>query len=173
MADSAFEKARLTALQACAVMDTPREPMFDNLVFTAAQLLRAPVAALLMVGEDRVWPKASVGPLERSWDRATLFAETVVHGGEPLMLENAEVDPRFAGLLKATEPGVRFCAAVPVFGPDRYRMGVLCTLDSSVRVAPKRQMMHLQQLADQAGELLELRVPGLDLTLAERRFRIS
>ena len=156
--------ARLESLAICAVLDTPREPLFDNVVYTVAQVFRAPAAALILVAQHRVWPKAAVGLHDADLERAALFCRTVIATGKPLGVEDIMVDPRFSQAMAALgEPGFRFCAAAPVFGPGGHRIGVLCALDRQTRRVTAEQMRTLQQLADQAGELLWIRVPGLDL----------
>lgn len=164
MSQVEFADARLAALETCQVIDTPREPMFDNVVFTLAQLFRASIAGLILVGNGEEWVKASVGPLALHWDRVSLFCRTVVETGELLVLEGNQTDPRFAGPFQVPPvAGTRISIAIPLIGPGGHRIGALCVLDSQLRPGVNRQFVHLQQLADQAGELLRLRVVGLDL----------
>ena len=57
----AEEAARLAAVYAHELLDTPAEPAFDAVVRTAAALTGAPVAFLGLLDADRLWFKASVG----------------------------------------------------------------------------------------------------------------
>ena len=159
------ERERLAALEACAIMDTPREPAFDNLVFTAAQLFRVPMAMLTLIGSTRVWVKACVGPLPTEWDRPHSFCQIVVDTNQMLIVEDATSDGRFtqtAGVL--TPPHIRFCASAPLHGPSQHVIGALCVVDRHPRSVPDRQKIQLMQLAREAGELLRMRVPNLDLS---------
>jgi GAF domain-containing protein len=159
------ETARIAALDACAVMHTPREAMFDNIVFTVAQLLRVPMSMLSLIHKDVVWAKSSVGPTGTEWQRSQTFCQHVL-GGDTLLVEDATADQRFAGLeAVAAEPHIRFALVVPVLGPDRFVVGGLCAFDRSPRTISERQRGQVAQLAAQAGELLRLRVPNLDVTV--------
>lgn len=146
-------------------MYTPREAMFDNIVYTVAQLMRVPIAMLSLIHEKTVWAKAVVGPISGEWARSETFCQHVL-GGEMMVVEDAAVDPRFAKIDAVVgEPHIRFAAITPVLGPDRFVIGALCALDRSPRTVSDRQRAQMQQLAAQSGELLRLRVPDLDVTV--------
>lgn len=159
------ESARLAALASCAIMHTPRESAFDNIVFTAAQLFRAPVAILSLVDDKVAWAKAYVGPVPIERPRDETLCAQVVEAGQLLVIEDTTVDARFAALAPSLDGlQLRFFAGAPLFGPGRQPVGALAVFDRHPRNVPERQQVHLVQLAHEAGELLRLRVPGLDLT---------
>ena len=61
-ADPAWdEKNRLAALRSYRVLDTPREPEFDELAQLAARACAVPVALISLVEDRRQWFKAEVG----------------------------------------------------------------------------------------------------------------
>ena len=159
------ETARLAALKSCAVMHTPRETAFDNLVYTAAQLFRVPMAMLALVDDKTVWAKAHVGPLPQERPRHDTVCTHVVETNKLLVIEDLAADARFATLPGVEQdPPLRFFAGVPLLGPDRQPIGTLAVFDRFPRSVPERQQTQLIQLAQEASELLCLRVPGLDLT---------
>ena len=146
-------------------MHTPREAAFDNIVFTAAQLFRVPVAVLALVDDKVVWAKALVGPMPVERPRNQTLCAQVVESGQLLVVEDTTVDARFAALANLPDAlPLRFFAAAPLFGPGRQPVGVLAVFDRHPRNVPERQQVQLVQLAQEAGELLRLRVPNLDLT---------
>lgn len=161
---SGDEVGRQASIASCAVLDTPREPPFDNIVFTAAQLFRAPIAMLLLIDRDRLWAKASVGPLARQWQRHEAFCRTVIETEQMLVIEDTQADPSFAvpDLGCKGEP-IRFCASAPLHGPVRYVIGALSVLAYHPRTTPDRLRAQFRQLASEASELLCQRVPDLDL----------
>lgn len=160
------EGSRLAALAACAILDTPRETPFDNIVFTTAQLFRAPMAALTLVDADRVWVKAAVGPIGKEFARASSFCQYIIESSAITIVEDATLDPRFAMLPIVTGgPRIRFVAGVPLRGPGGHLIGTLCAFDRQPRSVAHTQRVHLAQLAVEASELLCLRVPDLDLDL--------
>ena len=159
------EDARLAALKSCAVMHTPREAAFDHIVFTAAQLFRVPIAMLALVDDRVVWAKSQVGPMAQERPRAETICTQVVEAGQLLVIEDTTVDARFLHLPSLhEEPPLRFFAGAPLLGPDRQTIGTLAVFDHHPRTVSERQQAQLAQLAHEAGELLRLRVPGLDIS---------
>ena len=146
-------------------MHTPREASFDNIVFTAAQLFRVPAAVLMLVDDKVAWAKSMVGLMPVEWPRNQTLCTQVVETGQLLVIEDTTVDARFAALASPlNEQPLRFFAGAPLFGPGRQPVGALAVFDRHPRTVPERQQIQLMQLAQEAGELLRLRVPTLDLT---------
>ena len=155
---SPAEQRRLAAVAACDVLDTPREPSFDNIVFITAQLLRVPMAELAIVAENRVWLKASVGRLQQNIPRRAAFSPIVVEQAAFLVVEDALNDQRFARLpMVIDQPHVRFYAGVPLHGPQAQVVGTLAVLDNTPRTVPNRARNQLLQLAREAELLLNQR----------------
>lgn len=159
------ECSRLRANVASTIMDESREPAFDSIVFTAAQLFRVPMAMLAIVGDDRVWLKASVGPLSHEHAIEDTFCAVAVHTDEIVIVEDATNDARFSKLsMVALPPNVRFYAGVPLHGPDNIPVATLCVLDRHPRTVPERARQQLLQLAKEAEELLRVRMEQDDPT---------
>ena len=159
------EGLRLAALQSCAVMYTPREAAFDSIVYTVAQLFRVPIALLVLIDDKVAWAKALVGPMAKERLRDDALCTHVVQSGRVLIVEDASIDARFAHMsILQADPPLRFFAGAPLFGPARQAVGTLAVYDRHPRSVPERQQTQLVQLAQEAGELLRLRVPGLDLS---------
>ena len=51
----------MAALDSYAILDTPAEPDFDDLVLLAAQALDVPIAVINLIASDRQWFKAQIG----------------------------------------------------------------------------------------------------------------
>lgn len=154
------EVARLKAVHACVVIDTPRETSFDSIVFTAAQLFRVPMAMLAIVDEDRVWLKSSVGPLPKEWARRQSLCTLVVETGQMLVVEDTLADSRYSQVaMVGGPPNVRFYAGIPLLGPENLPIGTLSVLDRMPRTVPERARTQLQQLAREAQGLLKRRTP--------------
>ena len=159
------EAARLAAVNACAVLDTAPEAPFNGIVFSIAQMFRAPIAILTVVGERRVWAKAKVGPVGTEWARGQSFCHHIVVDRGLLVVEDASADTRFATMpIVMADPQIRFVAGAPLHGPDSHVIGALCVMDLYPRSISERQKLHLRQFAAEAGELLRMRIPGLDLS---------
>ena len=165
--DAAFDRetTRLEALTACRILHTPRERSFDSLVFTAAQLFRAPIALINFVHADYVWAKAGVGVVGSTWDRHDTFCGVVIKIGTMLIVEDAALDPRFANLPIVTDwPYMRFYAGVPIRGPERQVIGTLCVMDGSPRVLFEHKRKQLKELAKEAEILLCNRASNMRLS---------
>src|SRR3954471_6239000 len=115
--------ARLEALRAAAVMDTPPEASFDRLAALAARLVRAPVALVSLVDAERQFFKSCVG-LPEPWNslRQTpvshSFCRHVVTSGEPLIVEDARTHPLVRDNPAVRELGVIAYAGIPLRVPS-------------------------------------------------------
>ncbi|MDP8914655.1 MAG: GAF domain-containing protein, partial [Pseudomonadota bacterium] len=55
------EAERLAALHRYEILDTPREPEFDDVARLAADIFEAPIGVVNLIAEGRQWFKAEVG----------------------------------------------------------------------------------------------------------------
>ncbi|MBT5220102.1 MAG: hypothetical protein HOM16_11580 [Woeseia sp.] len=72
------EPARLQALLACKILDTPAEACFDEIVARAAADYGVPISTFAFIDSERHWVKASVGPCSVEVERAISMCSTVV-----------------------------------------------------------------------------------------------
>ncbi len=158
---SGHEALRIQAVAACNVLNTKPEAVYDRIVFTAAQVLRAPMAMLAIVGAHDLWLKARVGPLPHDWPRPRTFCDTVIRCDDALVVEDAAADAHFSAFpCVVSRPFIRFYMGVPIHGPDRHIVATLCVLDSKTRGVSDRGAQQLQQLAYDAENLLTARSRG-------------
>jgi len=142
------------------LLDTPPEPVFDDLVRLAGQICRAPMAAIALAAEGRLWFKAETGldvpeiPLP-----ASVNIDAVLHP-ELLVIPDTARDPCFAEHpLITAGPDRRFYAGAPLETSEGCRIGVLCIVD----VVPRpgglngEQAFALGALARQVMALVEPR----------------
>ena len=154
------EAERLAALRRYAILDTPLEQDFDDLVRMAAELLGAPIAAVNLIDEHRQWFKAEVGlgvremPVDDS-----ICAQMLLETGE-LVVPDLLQDQRFAcNPLVNAGSGLRFYAGELLETPDRLPLGTLCVLDTAPRPGglTRQQRFALKTLARQVMNQLDLR----------------
>ena len=155
----ATEDARLQALHAYAVLDTPPEAGFDDLVCLAQLLCEVPIALVSLVDARRQWFKARVGLGVSQTDRTVSFCGHAIHDpAELFVVEDTLADPRFAGNpLVVGEPRIRFYAGAPMVSPQGHAVGTLCVIDQRPRVLGEHQREGLLALARQGVAQLELR----------------
>ena len=167
------EQQRLQTLASYAVMDTPEEPAFDDLVKLAGRICDAPIALVSLVDAERQWFKARIGLEAHETSRDHSFcAHAIGHPSEPMVVEDALEDPRFRdNPLVQGEPNIRFYAGVPMVAPDGQPMGSFCVIDRRPRSLSDAQLQMLRLLAREAMAQLELRRQGLELDRLVRQYK--
>jgi len=153
------ETDRLAALHAYDILDSEREPAFDDVTALLARVCDAPIAVINLVDAERQWFKSEVGlgvsetPLETSFCRHLLQADGA------LIVPDATADPRFACYPQVAEGGIRFYAGVPLLTEDGLPLGALCVLDTRPRPEglDDLQSQTIEVLARQVMNLLTLR----------------
>jgi diguanylate cyclase (GGDEF)-like protein len=155
----ADEPGRLAALAALELLDTPAEEVFDSFVRVACDLMGAPIGAVSLVAEDRVWFKALQGlPGVTEAPRDVAFcAYTILAPGEVLMVPDLAADPRFAdNALVTGEAGLRFYAGAPVTDAAGQPLGALCVIDRAARQPPPEAIARLKDLGTGVSAALRL-----------------
>ena len=154
------EADRLAALEEYAVLDTPREPEFDDIARLAADIFEAPIAVVNLIAEGRQWFKAEVGigadelPLDVS-----ICAHAILQPGIFIVPDTTKDERFLANPLVTGAPGLRFYAGALLETPDGLPLGTLCVLDVEPRPEgiTERQRLTIEVLARQVMTQLELR----------------
>jgi PAS domain S-box-containing protein len=158
------ERRRQDKLDEYRILDTAREPVFDELAELAAQACDTPMAIVSLMDADRQWFKASVGLGISESPRNIAFCNNVIATGESMVIQNAAADSRFASNPFVTSsPYIRFYAGVPLLAPDGSCVGTLAVLDVEPRKAEAYQMRALEAFARLAMHAMELRLKRLAL----------
>jgi len=143
--------ARLEALRATELLDSPAEEAFDRLTKLAAKLLNAPVALISLVDSDRQFFKSSVGlaepwrsarqtPLTHSFCRHTLITR------QPLVIEDARTHPLVRDNLAIRDLDVVAYAGIPLITTEGHALGTLCVIDHRPRSWTADQIEILETL---------------------------
>jgi GAF domain-containing protein len=146
------DPARLEALRATGLLDSPPDPSFDRHARLAAQMMNAPVALVSLVDEDRQFFKSCLGVAE-PWatDRATplshSFCQHAVAAREPLVVTDAREHPVLRENPAIRDMGAIAYAGVPLIDPEGYALGTLCVIDSRPRQWSSSQIELLGDLA--------------------------
>src|SRR6478735_5217771 len=75
------ESDRLAVLNSFEILDTPREPAFDDIVTLATQLCDAPIALVTLIDRDRQWFKAESGICARETPRSLSVCSVAIEHG--------------------------------------------------------------------------------------------
>jgi len=152
------ESRRLRALRDYAILDTPREAVFDDIVQLASLLCEMPIAVVTLVDEGRQWFKAEKGLGMRETPLETSICAHAILEHDLLVVPDTLGDPRFReNPLVVGEPGLRFYAGALLKSPDGMPLGTVCVLDTRPRELGPAQLDGLRRLARQVMHQMELR----------------
>lgn len=142
------EADRLEDLRALSILDTPPEERFERFVRLARQIFNIPIAYVSLVDENRQWLKAHCGMAVSETERDISFCAHTILRDEPLIIQDATKDPRFAANPMVTgAPRIRFYAGHPLKGPGGHNVGTLCIADTSPRAFSERELSVFKELA--------------------------
>ncbi len=154
------EGARLEALDAYAILDTEREPAFDEIAALAADLFEAPIAVVNLIADGRQWFKAEVGIGQRELPLDVSICRHAILQPGVFVVPDLGADPRFATnpLVTATG-GLRFYAGALLETSNGLPLGTVCVLDREPRPGglSERKRRLLKGLAAQVMAQLDLR----------------
>ena len=128
------EDRRLDILKSYAVLDTPPEPIFDQVTRSVARLFNVPVAIVSLIDRDRVWFKSGIGVKVRELRRSITFCAHAIMQNSVMVVPDTTADPRFKDHpFVVGRPGFRFYAGAPLVTSDGYPIGALCIMDAKPR----------------------------------------
>ncbi|MFE1600670.1 PAS domain-containing hybrid sensor histidine kinase/response regulator [Methylobacterium sp. ID0610] len=163
---------RLAALRSYAILDTPREPEFDDIAQMAAQACATPMAHINFIDDRRQWIKAAVGHEVREMPLDLGFCTEVLGTADLLHLSDLDTDAERRGNALVTGvPHLRFYAGAPLITPDGCTIGTLCVLDRVPRTLTEPQRFILKTLARTVMAQLEMRRSDAALRASEERYR--
>ena len=163
------EDARLAALMATGILDSPPEPTFDAITRLAAEYFHADTVLLGFADQSRIWIKSYWGEPVRELPRTRSIFDMVLATNGPVVVPDVSQHPNFEGRrLVVRRLQVKSFASVPVRSHDDLILGAL----TIVGCHPRRgmaldELRMLESLADMAASQLELR--RLRHVLEERR----
>ncbi len=150
------EKKRMSTLRSLAVLDTPNDPILDELVQAASLITGTPIAVVSLVDEHRQWFKAIIGLDAKETPRDVAFCAHAIHSTEIFEITDATKDIRFANNpLVTSDPSIRFYAGAPLVSSEGAELGTLCVIDRQPRVLTQTQREILIRLSRAATMLLE------------------
>src|SRR5215212_1028635 len=142
---------RLAAVARLGLLGTPPEEAFDRLTRLAARVLGVRGALITVTTAEVQFCKSSVG-LPEPWATSGLpltygLCPYTVASGEPLLVADARVDPRFHDNPGVRELGVAGYAGVPLLTTDGQAIGAFCAFDDRPRTWTAEDRQTLEDLA--------------------------
>jgi len=142
------EEARLAAVYGLGLLDTEAEERFDRHTRIAAAAFNAPIALVTLIDRERQWYKAHYGFEFSETSRDMGFCSHAILENEPLIVNDALRDDRFAdNPVVIGEPHVRFYAGIPLHAANGARVGALCIVDTKPRNFSAAQLSMLKDIA--------------------------
>jgi len=142
------ERARLAALAASGLVDSPPEPRFDRVARLAAMVTGSPIAMISLLTASRQWFKARIGLGPQETTRDWAFCSHAILQNDVFVVEDAITDERFRdNPLVQSEPHIRFYAGVPLRDKSGQPLGTLCVIDREPRRLRAAEVQALQDLA--------------------------
>jgi signal transduction histidine kinase len=156
------DAARLSALRALCLLDTPAEPAFDRLTRLVCRLLDVPVSLVSLVDADRQFFKSQIGLPE---PYATLcetnlshsFCQHTVATTDPLIITDAREHPLVHDNPAIQDLNVIAYLGIPLVTTDGHAIGSLCAIDHEPRVWSDDDIATLSDLAQSVMTEIELR----------------
>lgn len=157
------EAGRLLALHRYCALDSVHEPNFDTITSIVRDLLGVPMCAVSLIDADEQRFKSTQGFDMEETPREVAFCNHTIRNREPLVIPDAQEDPRFAdNPLVTGEPHIRAYAGAPLTSPDGYNLGALCAMHRRRHDFMPGDIDLLQRFAKVVVEQMELK------TLAHR-----
>ncbi|MGC9225070.1 MAG: sensor domain-containing phosphodiesterase [Terracidiphilus sp.] len=153
------EAARLEALTATGILDTPPETCFDTITSMAAEYFKADTVLLGFADESRVWIKSHWGEPVRELPRKNSVFERVLAEDGPVVVPNINDHPEWrVRRLPLRRIDALSFASAPVRSSDGRILGALAVFSCQPRrPMAVTELRMLESLADIAASQLELR----------------
>lgn len=125
------EADRIRALEEYRIIGSPPDPDIDRIVKLAARVCRVPMAALFIVGRDRVHIKSQHGVELGDLPRHESIC-TYTNAQDALFcVPDTAAEPHLAGsVVVRKSPSIRFYAGVPLVAPSGHKIGAICVFDT-------------------------------------------
>lgn len=159
------DPARVAAVAATGLLDSPASPALDRLTRMTTQLLGVPASVVTLIDRNRQFFAGSTGlgdgpvpkresPLDYS------FCQHVVAQAAPMVVTDARQHPLVHDNRAVLEDGVMAYAGIPLVSSDGHALGSFCAFDTKPHEWSERDLQILQDLAQAAMTEIELRFAG-------------
>ncbi len=142
------EVARLKAVEALGLLDTPPEERFDAVVRLAARFFQVPISYVALLDKERQWFKSKFGLSDAETPREVAFCSFTILGDKPFVVPDAANDERFANNPLVTgDPHIGAYCGVPLTDINHQTVGTLCLADHTAHEFTQHDTEVLEDLA--------------------------
>lgn len=150
------EQLRLQMIDEFYLHKGEDDPALQALLQSLSTLFDMPIALVSVIDQYEQFFKAKVGLNVDSTRREDAFCNQVVDRNQPLVVEDASQDPRFANNpLVTADPHIRFYAGVPL-QLAQVTVGAVCMIDRQPRQLSEAQLAALTALSQHVSQYLLL-----------------
>lgn len=162
---------RLRVLRRYDVLDSGPRRELETLVELAAIFTGVPMATINLITDAEQVQVATYGFTGSRWPRKDSLCTTVVDEQQPVIVEDARLDQRFATHPATTgeRDAIRFYGAHPLVTPEGVTIGTLCVYDRESHQVTPQVADALKTLADRVVDVLELELTSRRLAAANER----
>ena len=145
----ADEQNRLETLNQFDIFNTQSDERFDRITRVVAAIFEVPIAMVNLIGDSTQVSKSCFGiPDIGEIERGTSFCGHTILSDQPLVIEDALLDERFAdnpNVIAGLK--IRAYAGMPLHAVDGTRPGALCMIDTKPRTFTAAQLSLLTDLS--------------------------
>ncbi len=164
IADPEFEESRLEALHRYALLDTPSEESFDDLVKMGVGYFKVPYCLIGLIDRERIWFKSRHGISDPECARIEGLCATTIKNSGIYHLYDASLDETASRHpLVSPDDGIRFYAGHPLETHDGFRIGSICVMGHEPRALSEPDREFLTALARLATNEIERRYAQAEL----------
>ncbi|BDX07122.1 GAF domain-containing protein [Planctobacterium marinum] len=152
------EQERVKIVRDLAILNTPAEPEFDEVVRFAGELCETRYVFLTLVDSERLWFKSKLGLDICEIQREISICNHTLLNNCILEIEDARKHPVFCdNPLVKSDLSIRFYVGIPLRLKSDIAIGTLCVMDDKPKVLSDVQKKGLLLMAKQIVHLLESR----------------
>lgn len=152
------EARRQQALDDQDLLDTPADPYLDTLARVVRGVFGVQTVLVSLIDHDRQWFKTRLGLEVTETPRTISFCGHAILNRTPLIVEDAQGDPRFSDNPVVTgAPFIRFYAGQPLHSQEGDALGTLCLIHPEPKVLSEAQKVLFKDMAVLVEGYLKLR----------------
>lgn len=139
------------------LIDGPLTERLETLLGLVSQAVEFPSVRVNILDADNQHTISLFGVGELgAIDRSEAFCDTVVTSGQPVQVDNAADDPRFAEFAAVRSGEIGSYLGVPLLGREAMVIGAICVLDSDRREIRPEQLQRLANFGKVVEDELDL-----------------
>ena len=150
---------RQEVLVSYGILDTPREARFDSITRNLADTVKAPMAYISFLDQNRLWFKSSVGlPFLEIPSSTSLTAKFLNEGNTDILAPDFTSLPSYQpGAYATDQVGAKSMLGKAIVSPEGTVIGAVCVMDAKARNFTDDDKAAIITATNAVAELLELR----------------